>query len=512
MKSGNEGSLALKRLSHRCIAFCVPALFLAAALSFAHDIYDGFSPPGLLFWIPVLSGGILALALSGLFHAERAGSLAPWRALALTLFAVYVLHVLARSAPMPERLVPDAATLFALVCVACQWIWSLGIERLFLDREQFIQSLDDLDGTALSVAMRDDGLFLSETTDSLRGVLASVTIAAFLLVALLLFSFTNGSRPSIPTFVFVAAYFFFLLLVYALFRIYNDEVYFAGFGLRGSFSLTHRRSLYALALLAICLAIAVCVSSDSAILPPTVFAWLLELLRRIPRRSIPVDGDALFPPESDADSALLRALKETDVKPLVDLTWLVNVLKVVFLILLVFALVRFLFGPFFAREWRNFWKEGRFRRYLVSWFASLKSLFLWVKNGGKRDTVRSPVTRSRPLFADSVRARLRPGKSPEKKREIGRLAYQFLRIIDWGDARGLGWKPFVAPLEYARMLAAAEPRIGREAMIAARLFEKALYAAELLGAEEESSFMLAVDAVVRPVDMDRPDETDRPAG
>jgi hypothetical protein len=497
MKSGNEPALALKRLSHRCVAFSIPALFMATTLFFAHDISTDFSPPGFLFWIPILAGGILALALSGIFHAERAGSLAPWRALALTLLAVYALRLPFRLEPFPERLAPDAASLFALACVAVQWVWSLGIERLFLDRESFIQGLGELDGTALSVAMREDGLYLSETTDGLRKIALSVTISAALLVILLLVGFLNHAEPSLPTLVFFVAFFLLVLLVYALFRIYNAELYFAGFGLRGAFSLTHRRIFFALLLLAACLTIAIIVSSDSAILPPTVFAYLLALLKRIPRPDIPVNMDELPPSEPDNSGDLLHALKEADFKPIIDLGWLVNVLKIVFLAALVVGLVWFLFGPFFAREWGKFWKAGRFRRHLVSWLASLKDLFSWMLNSGKRDKTRPPVTRSRSIFADSVKNRLRPGKSPEKKREIGRLTRQFLRIVDWGDARGLGWRPSAAPLEYARALALAVPQIERDVMRAANLFEKALYAAELLEPAEESAFILAVDAVTK---------------
>ena len=81
-------------------------------------------------------------------------------------------------------------------------------------------------------------------------------------------------------------------------------------------------------------------------------------------------------------------------------------------------------------------------------------------------------------------------RSKEKTAEIDRLTKQFMRLIDWGEAQKIHYRPNLAPAEYTALIGS------QKAEIAGQLFEKALYDKNVLTAEEEKSFIEAIEAII----------------
>ena len=65
-----------------------------------------------------------------------------------------------------------------------------------------------------------------------------------------------------------------------------------------------------------------------------------------------------------------------------------------------------------------------------------------------------------------------------------------MKIIDWGQSKGIKYKTNLAPAEYTALINT------ETAKLAGQLFEKALYDKNILSAEEEKAFIEAVKEII----------------
>lgn len=498
MKRSEAGEILLKLIVDRGIAFAFPLIFLLSFASLLHDALPFIPAPGAFFMAVVAAGGIMSLSLSAVFRIERAGTKARTQTLALALLALYGLGVALNPEPFPDRLMPGMEQVFAMLCFAEQWIWSGMIESFFTDRELLLEAVEGKTGNELYADMRDEGFLLSSVFYEIQGVSLLCTLSSGFLFTLTALACIIWIELSAMTIICVSLFFFLLLLIQAVLRFYEEEQLYAGLGLSDAFALTRRKFRAAFVLLLGCAGTAMTVSSDKPVLPPTIFLRLLALLERL---FAGLNRGAAIPPmprprNSDRTAQLLRELAEAAGTGGPDLSWLVDVLKYVSIVALVLGTLYFLFGSFFRRDWKDFWRDKRLMKYLRAFLLALRDLWETLRDGGNERGSKAPRSSSAAAFRDSIRSLIHPSKTLGKRLEIGRLTKEFLKIVDWGDERGIACRSSWAPGEYAGELSKSFPVAERDLALAANLFEKALYSASLLEREEEQRFTQAVKAVL----------------
>ena len=493
----------MKRLFNRLFALAFPSLFLASVISIFHDRISVLPPAGALFWTVMFCTGIVSSSLSVIFQGERLGGKAKFQALAFTFISAYAIFILLNTGEFPARANPGPEKILMLVCLVVQWVWSGVIAQFFESREIILQSLEGKSDRELRETLKDDGFLLSNVMDDLNRVKSSTITAAVILFLLIAILCAFGLHLTFISLGFIILFYFLVFISCASFVIYQDEQIYAGLGLGSTFSLTTKRFQYALKFLLACAAISLVLSADKAILPPTPFLFLFGLLQRFMAWLSP-DGPRTDQLMLKNDMIPMKSLKDVlGDEPTGDwnLTWLYLFFKYTILIAIFAGTLWFLFGSFFKRDFRNFLREGKLWKYLKLFLASVRNLargaIAWIGSlgsGGVR--VKITPTHSRASYEKSIRERLHPGKSREKKIEIGKLTEQFMRIVDWGDARGIAYNPAWAPFEYATVLSREFQAAAGDLARASTLFEKALYSTSLLDKMERDLFARSVGAVL----------------
>ena len=168
-----------------------------------------------------------------------------------------------------------------------------------------------------------------------------------------------------------------------------------------------------------------------------------------------------------------------------------GIIKWSLIAVLVTGVIIFFFKPFFTAHWKQFWKEGRFIRFLKHIFEEFKEFLRYAFTRTNLDESYAAVSDEGKKFGEGIKDFLkRAGRSKEKNAEIDRLTKYFMRLIDWGQLHEIKYRPNLAPAEYTDLINSDA------AKLAGSLFEKALYDKNVLTAEEEKQFVEAVEAVI----------------
>ncbi len=138
--------------------------------------------------------------------------------------------------------------------------------------------------------------------------------------------------------------------------------------------------------------------------------------------------------------------------------------------------------PFTSESWKKFWNEGRLKLFFSNFKQTLKHIF---RNFFNLKTEKAIYAKSEyKSFMDSINDFIQKSKkSKEKKSELDRLSKYFIKLIECGEKNATPYKKSFGPYEYVCLLN------NEDARKAGILFEKALYAKELLTKEEEKDFI-----------------------
>ncbi len=496
MKPSDSAGMAARMLAHRLLAFLLPLLAITSVIFLIHDFFRFIPLPGAFFWVTLVTGGVLALALTAVFRGERARWSVHAKAMAFAFLAIYAVNAAMHPFTIASSLRPSPGLLFLFFCLGAQWTWSACVESLFRDHEIFLSSNRSKDNLSLMRSIRDEGFFVTESLALLGRISMSFLISGGIIVFLLLMGLRYGAHVSTPTAYFITLFFSLFLVLQAVFRIYGNEVRYAVLGLGETFSLTGRRVRAAILLLLACAIGAACVSSGKALLPPTVFVWFLSLFKRKPPEYDSSYTGEPHPSSGGNIGEMVRKLSGQRYDGWVDLTWLYTTLKVAFLTALAAGTLYFLFGFLFQSGWRGFWSERTLMRYVRSFLSTIRGLLSSLFSAMRFRAGKMIRIESRPTFARATLMRARLAQTRMKKREIGKLTSQFMRLVRFGEDHGIPCDQAHTPGEYARALARRFPAVARDLSIASFLFEKSLYSDALLAKEEESSFAASVERVL----------------
>jgi len=503
-------------MADRVIAVVFPFLFLSSCVSLVHAVLPFFSVRVSVFTVVVLLSGIASVSFSAVVAGERSGASARVRASVLGLIAVHLGFSVFRGGSVPERLVPDLPELIVLISFVFEWIWAGQFYDFFSGREQLLEAASGKDGAMLLAEMRDDGYLSASITSDRRAAGTMRTLLTGFIGVASSIVYLSGVPVSGGTAAVVAAFLVVSMWTGSVFKLYDDELRYAGMGLSSVFTQTVRNAAVSFTVLAVCALFCFVLTSDAPVFRFRILAWLLALIERFALRFSGNGAEELpefvsqntFSYQDDAGPGMF------DAEPSEVYGTVLEALKIGIAVVSTVLAFRFLFGTFFSGAWKAFWKDRRLARYVHAFSKAMRDFVRIVRDafpvlfGGARKARVFPEAASRDAFSRAVLSRLRPGKSRKKKKEIGELAKAFLRVVDWGESRGVVFERNLGPGEYCGLISAngCAPALERIAF----LFEKALYSEQLLDPGELKLFFDSVDLVVSCGSSESPETPDSP--
>ncbi|MCQ2612074.1 MAG: hypothetical protein MJ183_00545 [Treponemataceae bacterium] len=178
---------------------------------------------------------------------------------------------------------------------------------------------------------------------------------------------------------------------------------------------------------------------------------------------------------------------------------LAQIVRKVFIVLAITALVVFLVSPLFSKKVRAFLKERKLFMTISSFFASVREFFAGLGKNEKKDYSRMTENQKAISRHFEELAKLAK-KSAEKRKEISRLTRLFVQLTERGAESGTVYTKNLAPKEYLQILAEKTAdfcNAEEELLKAGTLFEQSLYAKELLTKEQEAEYEEAVKTALK---------------
>lgn len=421
--------------------------------------------------------------------------------------------------------IPGVPALLIIVPTLFECYFTMKLEKAFSYHDSFVKSCGTLSGQPLASMLHEENWLISDFVEAINDSIFKLGILSFVTAAFFLALFFTNTKLSAVTVIFMLIHAVLFVFTRILSSIFKNETYYAGMGLSSIFPVRRRLLKVSFFFCLICVVIAFFIASDNALLKPSYFAWLFAWLQGTKtENAAPVVPTAPEPRPEVLEEMSLQSLGG-EANPFFEI--LFQIIKWIALVGMAGLILFFFFGPFFSAKWKDFWKNKKFVTYLRRLRDALKSALRSALNAllGIRTKRGEAYAKAAADFKEKISTILEASKkSKEKKKEIDRLTTQFLKLIEWGEERGIKYKKNLAPAEYTSLIAErypALPDLGESseaaktagtdsspehaagstfadaAKNAGTLFEKALYAKELLTADEEKRFATAVSEVIK---------------
>ena len=424
--------------------------------------------------------------------------------------------------------IPGVPALLILVPTLFEFYFTIKLEKAFSYHDAFVKSCGDLSGQPLSSMLHEESWLISDFVETIDDSIFKLAIFSLVTAVFFLALFFTKTKLSAITVIFMLIHAVLFVFTRILSSIFKTETYYAGMGLSSIFAVRRRLLKVSFFFCLICVIVAFFIASNTALLKPSYFAWLFAWLKR----KEPTGTASAIPttPEPQPTALQEMSLQSFGGEPNPFFELLFQIIKWIALVGMAGLILFFFFGPFFSAKWRDFWKNKKFITYLRRLRDALKSALKSALNAlrGIRTKRGEAYAKAAADFKEKISTILEASKkSKEKKKEIDRLTTQFLKLIEWGEERDIAYKKNLAPAEYTALIAERYPALGEladadgladaaktadtddspehatgstfvhAAKTAGELFEKALYAKELLTADEEKRFVTAVSTVTK---------------
>lgn len=498
----HDPHLFAKLVIHRLLAIVLSFSFFACIRLLIGDAFSVMGHGGATFWIFLPLSAVLCIIVCALAEAERVRSAVRIQALCLMLLVFYSIQMLLSGRLYPASFTSFARLFFDCAALAGQWFSILYIEKMFKPRERLLAEIQEWSDQQLYQELRSEGHLLSLLQHNLKR-LDALALRGLQVLALILFIlFVARRNAGSAALTMVALFAFSVLVVRTLMRLYDRELLYGGQGIKKAFDLSLFSMRIILILSAVLTGSALLLSSNTALLPPTPFQYLLSLITREHRRAVPMPSRP--PVESTSTPGpfvdLMDTMGHSEMRTLVNLDLVMRLLGYVLLAVLVLSALTFLFAPLFSSRFRRFLLKGRLHRLIIQFLKALRSVLNAWNRLSNKHYHRPKKSGSRSALATALKDRISRARSTSERRRLGRLAALFMKLIDWGEKQGTEWRVDLAPAEYTDALATVpgiEPGTVAFLNTAGRLFEKALWAADPLTGAEETQFREAVKAVTQ---------------
>lgn len=498
MKQNVRTELSPSMLRHRLLALVFPTLFLTLIVRLLHDFIDLLPAPGLFFLLVLLVSGIASLMLQAISSKVRLAPSTNIRVLVWLLVLTWLAHALISPNSGIERFIPSLLLIITLVALSIQWTWTNSMASCFYEREKLLREVAHKKGHALYTVMRDEGYLVTSVEASLKNLSVSCGWATAGVTFLVFFGLFFNADTSMAAYILLVIFFVLALYIQVMKRFYVKELSQATLGLNNSFALTQARLEKAILLLVSGSFFASIISRSTALLPPTPFIWLynaiLCFMRSFSRSPKNHKRDIVIPDISLSTNPSFEQPGPTITgNSFTSPIW--TYLKYILVVIAGFALLWFLFGFIFKEDFRTFFTNKNLQKMKDRFWAGLKGLFTFRFSRNKRkDFLLSSDTRKN--AESSFSAQGGQHISGRKKREIGNMTKQFLKVLRWGETAGLKKEQHHGPAEYTENLSKLVPEKKAELARAAELFEKALYSGILLTRNETRLYHDSVRIII----------------
>ncbi len=374
-----------------------------------------------------------------------------------------------------------------------QYFLENALNNLFVFHDRFMDECGQLSGKELETHLFHNNLSAIDFGAKARFAQGILLLLPLILFAAIFAILKSGYGVSIFALCLVLSFFLGLTSIFFLMGLFRNDVFFGFLGFRDYIQNKGLllRSVFVI-VLAACLFGAV-ISSNNALIRITYEERpASEIKYEMPEiNSNTVNG------ASDIREILEEMYPDDNRFPdwIIDLIF--KIIKWAAITALSGCVIVFFFKPFFSAHWKQFWKEGKLLFFLQNIWKQIKDFFRYVFTKKAAQESYSSVQSRK--FGEGIKDFLKKaGRSKEKNAEIDRLTKHFMRLIDWGQAHNIQYRPNLAPAEYTDLLVQSlqTEELKKAAKSAGLLFEKALYDKEILSASEEKDFVSAVKTVI----------------
>lgn len=444
-------------------------------------------------YLVISLSGLLFIIIQQIFAREKIKSILHVLVIVFYVILAVILCFVCSQLNQPYLLIP-----FLII----QYLLQNVLNNLFVYHDRFIDECGTLGGKELVSHLFHNNLSAIDFGIRARIATALLVILPLIIFLITLIIYVLGYSAGIISLCFMILFLCGEFLIFFMTGLYKNDIFFAFLGFRNY--VQNRKSLFGsglLILLVTCL-FAFLISSNKALIKINLNENKnIHYSQQVPEVSS-------F--EVDAASALVEMLEEAfpdDGKfPVWIWDLIFGILKWGLICFFAVALIIFFIKPFLSAGWKQYWKEGRFNKFLKNLWDEITSFFKYAFMKNKNDIPYSTVESRK--FSKGIKDFLKKaGRSKEKNEEIDRLTKHFMKLIDWGQSQGIKYSPNLAPAEYTDLIYKKYQQDGEtvpdadEIMKAVKLsgllFEKALYDKNLLSKDEEKQFIEAIEKVMQ---------------
>jgi len=496
-----ESYLRLHRSTvHPLIAISLPSLFLLCLDSIARAIMPTLTFPSPLFFLVLLAVGAEEAVMANVLFTERAGILARLRELLAVMVIVWLALGTLRGLQTHVVTLLRASFIYPLGLTLTQWICVWVLHRSLREREILLSAIAGRKGEEMLHALRDSSLQAEISARSLRAVkLVEALFQAVIFILLLLAAALKVPLQS-PTLVFAASHALFGFLVTGTMNMYMQDQLLLGEGIvvPARFEWSRMGAIVAVPLVSIPLVLLL--ARNDAPLPLSALLGLLEkLFRSFP--AIPIwrllDPVRSILEQQQRYADMTRSISGSSPTPqfLLFLFIMGRLIRIAFILGLYFFLVSPLLSEDFLASIRKRSFVDFVRRKLSDFLRACRRLArrlrAWLSSAG-----REGPKRGREDAQDDARNAARgppPHILPRRKRlQTSRILRAYLQLLEWGESRGVPYRGFDAPREYAFRLATLFPDKSSQLALVTEVLEEALFSTHLLPGERMAIYFSTV--------------------
>lgn len=467
-------------LVERFLVFVTASSYILALAAIGAPVLNNPDMDRILInWFSYMVFGVSGLIISLMQQIFAREKIKPYLHIVACFFYIVIVVIicgLAGQMNLPYIVIPFMVFLYIIETV---------LNDMFVFHDRFIDECGDYIGKELETHLFHNNLSAIDFGAKARAAEGLLTALPLILFLETFAVMKNGYTISIFSLIFILLFFAGMFFYFFILGIYKNDVFYGFLGFRDYIE-NKPRLLRAISIIlgAACI-FGIVFSTNHAILKITF--GMMETTSEAPRQH------QIQPmPEMqniNIASELDRMFPENERFPAWIWDLIFGIIKWAAIIGLTSALIIFFFKPFFSNHFRQFWKEGRLWKFLMFILDEIREFFKYVFS--KSVPVQPYATVQSKKFGESIKDFIKKaGRSKEKREEIDRLTKHFMRLIDWGESKGIKYSSNLAPAEYTSLFK------NETADLAGQLFEKALYDKNVLSKEEETLFISSINTIL----------------
>ncbi len=395
------------------------------------------------------------------------------------------------------------------VFLGIQWFLSYFVHQRLREREMFLRFFVDKNPKRTREIYTS---YMHEGSTSLKaiGAVKRLVIALMVIgfIGFVLTSWILRIQYTGFALLIILSFFALFALILATLNIWHEAQFIMMDGHVVPRSQRRFRLVVAVVLLVVVLLLIIPFTGSDSILPESYLASFFKWLEGIGRFEPPArDAD---PPKFNFESRDMRVDNnmgdfEGGESNGVDLSFITRIIGWTLLGALIAGVLVFLLLPLFRadrggfspREGLKRIREG-FRKAVDSFVVSMNAFLGELSKRRKtRDWNRIRV-QGRTARQEAVARRAARSALRRRERKVsGRMLRAFFRFTKWGEKQGVSFTFSVAPLEYARKVAAEAPTLSDDCHEIAHIFEEAVYSNHDIDEGRRSAFISKIRTITK---------------